>query len=85
MVAQAKFNEKVKQVIKREESFDKNRTAVYLIVFGQFSGSMRAQLEGQDDWEDINQKNDLVKLLKSIRVWMLNQQISKSPTMSMIF
>lgn len=84
VVAQARFNEKIKNVIKREEKYENNRTVVYSIVFGQCSATMKAQLESQDDWDTINVKHDLVTLLKSIKVWALNQQSSTYPTMAMI-
>lgn len=84
VVALARFNEKIKNVIKREDKYQNNRTVVYSVVFGQCSGTMKTQLESQDDWENINNKHDLVALLKSIKVWMLNQQSSTCPTMAMI-
>lgn len=49
VVALARFNEKIKNVIKREDKYQNNRTVVYSVVFGQCSGTMKTQLESQDD------------------------------------
>lgn len=84
VVAKAKFEKKIELALKREEDYVKNRTAVYSIVYGQCSGAMKAQLDSQADWKTINKSHDLVPLMKSIKVWMLNQQSSKSPTMVVI-
>ena len=43
---------------------------------------MKAKLEGQDDWSTMNKLHELVALLKSIKVWMLNQQSDQNPVLS---
>lgn len=73
------FNEEVKEYMLRKRTYNNNRSKVYTVVLGQCFDTMKARLEGQSDWEDIHKKHDLVKLLKSVKVWMLNQQSSKSP------
>lgn len=83
-VAQAKFQKKIEKVVEREEAYEKNRTAVFSIVFGQCSSSMKAQLEGQEDWKSSNRDHDLVNLLKSVKVYMINQQSSKCLQMGTI-
>lgn len=73
------FNEKIKEFMLRSRTYDNNRTKVYTIVYGQCSDAMRCKLEAQDDWDEIEEEHNLVKLVKSIKAWMLNQQDSKSP------
>lgn len=57
---------------------------MFSIVLGQCSETMKTKLEGQDDWEYIEDERNLVSLLKNIKVWMLNQQETKSPPMSTV-
>lgn len=73
------FGEKVKEYMLRLRTYDNNRTKVYTIVYGQCSESMKCKLEGLDEWEEIDDEHNLVKLLKSITECMINQQDSKSP------
>lgn len=68
VVAEAKLNKNIKAVVKRERTYEKNRTSVYSIVFGQCSNTMKSQLESQDKWVTINEDHNLVTLLKSIKV-----------------
>lgn len=35
---------------------------------------MKIKLKGHNEWKDMFRKKDLVKLLKSINVWMINQK-----------
>lgn len=76
------FNEEVKEYVLRKRTYENNTFKVYSIVLGQCSEAMKAKLEGQDDWEDIHEKHDLLQLLKSIKVWMLNQQSDRNPVLS---
>lgn len=39
-------------------------------------------MEGKNDWTDIHEEHNLVKLVKSIKVWMLNQQSEKNQVLS---
>lgn len=73
------FAEKVKEYMLRVRTYENNRTKMYTIAYGQCSDDMKCKLEGQDDWEDIDDEHNLVKLLKSIKAWILNQQESKIP------
>lgn len=79
MLEKAIFGESVKEYMLRKRTYDNNRSKVYTVVLGQCSEAMKAKIEGQDNWEIIHREHDLVKLLKSIKVWMLNQQGARSP------
>lgn len=74
------LGEEIKEYMSRKRIYENNRTKVYTVVLGQCSEAMKAKLEGQSDWKDIHSEHNLVKLLKSIKVWMLNQQGSRSPS-----
>lgn len=76
------FSEEIKEYMLRKRTYANNRSKMYTIVLGQCSDPMKAKLEGQEDWEEINTEHNLVKLLKNIKVWMLNQQGSKSPVVA---
>lgn len=78
----AYFAEEVKEFMLRRRTYNNNRSNVYTVVLGQCSEPLKAKLEAQDDWETINNEHDLVKLLKSIKVWMLNQQSTKNPVVA---
>ena len=66
----------------RKRTYENNCFKVYSIVLGKCYEAMKAKLEGQDNWIAIHEEHDLVKLLKSIKVWMLNQQSDRSPVLS---
>lgn len=78
----AYFAEEVKEFMLRRRTYNNNRSNVYTVVLGQCSEPLKAKLEAQDDWETINNEHNLVKLLKSIKVWMLNQQSTKNPVVA---
>lgn len=74
--------EEVKEYMLRKRMFKSDKSKAYTIVLGQCSPALKAKLKGQDTWEDIGSKSDVVMLLKSIKVWMMNQQESSCPTVS---
>lgn len=52
------------------------------IVLGQCSDRIKGKLERQNDWENMSDDFNLVKILKNAKAWMLNQQGSKSQMMA---
>lgn len=74
--------EEVKEYMLRKRMFKSDKSKSYTIILGQCSPALKAKLKGQDTWEDIGNKSDVVMLLKSIKVWMMNQQESSCPTVS---
>lgn len=81
-VEEMELNEEFKEYVLRKRTYENNKFKLYSIVLGQCSEAMKAKLEGQDDWEEMNSKHDLITLLKSIKVWMLNQQADRNPVLS---
>lgn len=61
------FVEEVIEFILRRKAYNNNRSNIYTVVLGQCSEPLKAKLEGQDDWEIINNENNLLKLLKASR------------------
>lgn len=74
------FSGEIKKYMKRKEEFENNRCNVFSIVLGQCSDSLQSKLKGQDGWEAMYEENDLQKLMKSVKVWMLNTEGSRCPT-----
>ena len=44
--------------------------------------AMKVKLESTDDLEEIYKDHEMVKLLRSIKLWMLNQQGNRNPVVS---
>lgn len=82
LLEKALFGEEVKEYMLRKHTYVKNRSKVYTVVLGQCSETVKAKREGQDDWESMHREHDLVRLLKSIKVWMLNNQGARSPVVA---
>lgn len=80
--AEDEYKEEFKEYQLRKRTYKNNYAKMFAIVHGQCSETLKTKLEGQDEWEDIEDERDMVSLLKNIKVWMLNQQESKSPPMS---
>lgn len=55
---------------------------MFAVVLGQCSEAMKAKREGQDDWKTFNKKKDIVQLLNSIKLLMLNQQGDQNAVIS---
>lgn len=66
------LNEKIKKYMNRVQEYEDNKCNVFTIVLGQCSDALQAKLRGEDNWEDIFDDNNLVKIMESIEVWMLN-------------
>lgn len=73
------FKEEIKQYMKRKSEYDNNRCNVFTVVYGQCDEPLQAKLRGQEDWTDIFESHDLVKLMKSVKAWMINQEGSRCP------
>ena len=84
-LATAIFTEEVKEFMLRKRTYNNNKTKAYTVVLGKCTEAMKAKLEGQDTWSAIHDKHDLVGLLKSIKIWMLNQQNDRNPVVSTYF
>lgn len=78
----AVFNEEVKEYMLRKRTFSSNKSKSFSIILGQCSPSLKSRLKGQDDWKDMQKNNNVVRLLKSIKMWMMNQQETQYPTVS---
>lgn len=76
------FSGEIKKYLKRKDDFENNKSNLFGIVIGQCNESMMSKLKSQDGWQDIEHENDLLKLMKRIKVWMLNTEGSRSPTAS---
>lgn len=78
----AVFTEEVKEYMLRKRTFSINKSKSFSIIMGQCSPSIRSRLKGQEDWKDMQKWNNIVRLLKSIKMWMMNQQETQCPTVS---
>lgn len=76
------FNEEVKQIMLRKRTYGNIKSKLYNVVLGQCSEALKAKLDWQDDWDSINKDHVLVKLMKSIKARMLNQQEDRNATLS---
>ena len=47
----AEYNEAIKKVLKRKDTYDENKYKVFSIVLGQCSEALQAKLREQDEWE----------------------------------
>lgn len=81
-IEKAIMNEEVKEYMLRKRTYKNNKAKIFAIVIGQCYEALKVKLEGQSDWLTIHKEKDLVKLLKSIKVWMLNQQGERNPVLS---
>ena len=61
------FNEEIKQWVKNRERLRGTERSLYDIVKGQCSRLMWTTIEGLADFEEINSKNDVTRLLTAIR------------------
>lgn len=80
--AKSEYTEELKEYMIRKRTYVNNKAKVFTVVLGQCSESMKAKLEGQEDWESIYDAHNLVELLKGVKAWMLNQQGARSPVMA---
>lgn len=76
------MGEKVKEWMLRRRKFVKNKCRAFTLVYGQCSAALKTKLKGQDGWEDAKNDSDLVKLLKLIKLLMINHQDTCYPTLS---
>lgn len=67
-LGKAPFDEEVKQYMRRTQAYNENRENVFTLVLGQCFDVMQAKLEGQPDWAEIFEDQNLVKLLRSVKV-----------------
>lgn len=65
-IKQMIMSESVKRYTKRLAEYEENCCTVFTIVFEQCSDTLQAKLRGQEGWESTFEKNDLLKLIKSI-------------------
>lgn len=79
-IKQMVMAESVKKYTKRLAEYEGNCCSVFTIVFGQCGDTLQAKLRGQEDWENTFEENNLLKLMKNIQTWMLNQEGSKCPS-----
>lgn len=75
-------NEEVKRYVRRKEVLEDNKCMAYTLILGQCSKALKAKLKGQDDWEACEENSDVIQLLSSIKVWMMNHQDTLYPTMA---
>lgn len=73
------FSGEIKNYLKRKEEFKNNCCNVFSVILGQCNDSLQAKLKSQDDWETMQESNDALKLMKSVKVWMLNTEGSRCP------
>lgn len=66
----------------RKRTYGNTNSKLYNVVLGQCSKALEAKLEGKEDWDTIQKGHDLVNLMKSIKVRMLNQQEGQKPVLS---
>ena len=79
------MNEEVKEYMLRKRTYKNNKAKMFAVIHGQCSEAMKVKLEGQDDWKEMYKEKNLVKLLKSIKIWMRNQQGERNPVVSTYF
>lgn len=58
--------------------FEENKYMIFSVVLGKCSEALQAKLRGQDTSEKILEDKELPKLLKIIKLWILNQESSRS-------
>lgn len=78
------MGEKVKEWMLRKRKFGKNKCHAFTLVYGQCSPALKSKLKGVSGWEDTKNNSDLVNLLRSIKVLMLNHQDTCYPTLSVL-
>ena len=61
------LEKKIERYVIREEEYEKTKTKVYSLVYGQCSLSMIHKMEMSGEYEDIHSQNDLVRLLKELK------------------
>lgn len=76
------FAEEIKEYMLRKRTYNNNKSKMFTVILGQCSEAMKAKLESEDNWKTVYTDHDMVKLLKSIKVWMLNQQGDRNPVVS---
>lgn len=73
------FDQQIKKYMERISQYDENNCNVFTIVYGQCDNALQAKLRGQDNWEEVFERNNLVQLMISIKKWLLNQEGSRCP------
>lgn len=63
----------------RKLAYELNKCIVFEIILEQCTAPLQAKLCGLHNRQTIFSNKDLVELLKSVKIWMLNQQGSRCP------
>lgn len=68
LVEKSIFAEDIKIYIKRKNLYENNCCSLFTIKYGQCSESLQDKLRAQDNWKTIFEKNELFKIMKSIKI-----------------
>jgi Reverse transcriptase (RNA-dependent DNA polymerase)/Zinc knuckle len=71
------WEKRVDEYVKRETAYEKNKKAAYSLVWGQCSVVLKSKLEGKQNYSEINEKADVIELLKNIKDITHNFQSEK--------
>ena len=76
------WEKKVDEFIKRESIYEQNVQNIYSVILGQCTDAMRAKLESQQNYEQVSEDSDVIKLLRMIRGIAFNFQSQKYEPLS---
>lgn len=79
------WKRQVAEYVKRVQALEENIKTAYTLILGQCSDVLKAKLESQNGYEDINNKYDAIKLLRLIRNICFNSQDQKYDVSSLYF
>ena len=77
------FTREIDTYVKRVDEYRRNKSTMYSIILGQCTEPLITKLEAMDEYDDINNASDAIRLLQAIRQIAFEYESQKYPFIAM--